>query len=411
MFIIPLLFILLVMWVVMAAPIGIRTIRRNVIVAADIDHVWSALYPFGAHATWHHSTVAVERCGNQQGAITTGHTGRDGHPIVRRFELSNVANGSAYDLRYTDDTSLADSFWRHHHQSVKLSPLGDRTRVTLIEADRYRGVAFLVYRFFAMRRMARQIKQWTETGTYKRGGWFDRIEAQFAMAFLSTLLMWPLFGLTLNGFLLSAVLTSVVALHELGHVTAFRLSGHKTARMVFLPLLGGIAMGGRPYNSHFEIAFAALMGAGFSAFLVAGLWLTYLLVPLEGAAVRAVLICALICSIFNLGNILPVWKFDGGQVLRQVFRTKSQLYAASVLLLAGIGVYCLQLGIPVESVLVGLLIVAGLTLVTGTNTVTPRSSLVPMTGFERGLTLSGLIAVMSVHAIILQWSVSAILFG
>ncbi|MEO1748924.1 MAG: site-2 protease family protein [Pseudomonadota bacterium] len=411
MFIIPLLFILLVMWVVMAAPIGIRTIKRNVMVAADIDHIWSALYPFGKHATWHHSAVAIERVADRQGMITTGHTGRDGEPIVRQFELDNVAHRSAYDLRYTDDTSLADSFWQHHSQRIELLPIGDRTQVTLVEADRYRGVAFMVYRFFAMRRMARQIKQWSETGTYKRGGWFDRIEAQVAMAVLSTILVWPLFGLTLNGFLLSAVLTSVVALHELGHVAAFRISGHEKARMVFLPLLGGIAMGGRPYNSHFEIAFAALMGAGFSAFLSTFLWAAYLLGPLEGPAERAVLICALICSVFNLGNILPVWKFDGGQILRQIFRERQQLYLASLLLLAGIGIYCVSLGLPVAFVVFGLVIVAGLTLVTGTNTVKPRSALVAMTQFERGLTLGGLLAVITIHSVILQWSITEILAG
>ncbi|MEO0545057.1 MAG: site-2 protease family protein [Pseudomonadota bacterium] len=409
MFVVPFIFVLLLMWLVMAAPIGIRTIKRSVRVSAPTEKVWNALYPFGASATWHHSAVAIEREDDTQGRITTGHTGRDGEPIVRRFKLSNIVAGSSYDLRYTDDTSLADNFWEHHRQRIELCSTDNGTQVTLLETDRYRGLAFLVYRFFAMRRMARQIKQWGETGAYQRGGWFDRIEAQFAMAVISTLLIWPLFGLTLNGFSLAVVLTSVVALHELGHVLAFRLSGHKSARMVFLPLLGGIAMGGRPYNSHFEIAFAALMGAGFSAFLVVGLWLAYLLAPLEGSMERAVLVCALICSVFNLGNILPVWKFDGGQVLRQIFRRRIDLYLASFCLLAAIGLYCISLGMPVQVVATGLILVAALTLVTGTNTVKPRRALIAMSPFERGLSLFGLLAVLVIHAIVLQWSVGALI--
>ena len=170
-------------------------------------------------------------------------------------------------------------------------------------------------------------------------------------------------------------------------------------------------MGGRPYNSHFEIAFAALMGAGFSAFLSVFLWSTYVLGPLEGPWERAVLVCALICSVFNLGNILPVWKFDGGQILRQIFRERIQLYLMSLFLLVGIGVYCLALGLPWESVIFGLVVVAGLTLVTGTNTVKPRKALIAMTQFERGLTFGGLMAVMIIHAFVVQWSVSAILAG
>ena len=84
------------------------------------------------------------------------------------------------------------------------------------------------------------------------------------MAVLSVLILWPFFGLTHVGLMLSAVLTSVVIAHEAGHMFAFRAMGHKTARMIILPFLGGIALGGRPYNTHFEVGFSALMGAGMS---------------------------------------------------------------------------------------------------------------------------------------------------
>ena len=81
-------------------------------------------------------------------------------------------------------------------------------------------------------------------------------------------LLWPLFGLSVGGLVLATVLTTVVALHELGHMAAFRMMGHRNVRMIFIPLLGGIAIGGRPYDRCFEVAFVALMGAGFSAFLI-----------------------------------------------------------------------------------------------------------------------------------------------
>ncbi|MEL6919406.1 MAG: site-2 protease family protein [Pseudomonadota bacterium] len=399
---------LLLMWLVMAAPLGVRTVRTTVPVDLDVGEVWSALYPFGENACWHHSATEIARSDGRTGCITTEHTGRDGEPIKRTFELVEDVPNETFALRYTHDTSLADSFWEHHHQSVSLDAQGDKTSVTFAETDRYRGIAFMVYRFFAMRRMARQFKQWASTGTYTRGGWFDRIETQFAMAGVSTLLLWPLFGLHLDGFFLAAALTMVVALHELGHVAAFRISGHKTARMVFLPLLGGFAMGGRPYDSHFEIAFAALMGAGFSAFVAAGLWFAHVAGLPLGPWRDELLVGVLICAIFNLGNILPVWKFDGGQILRQVFRRRLHLYAVSIGLLLAIGVYAHGLGVPLGFIVISIAVVVALRLLTGTNTIRPRSALVQMRMFERALAFAGLVSVITIHAIIAQWSWQAL---
>ena len=137
---------------------------------------------------------------------------------------------------------------------------------------------------------------------------------------LSAFILWPFFGLNLGGLALAAVLTSVVALHELGHMAAFRLKGHRKVRMIFIPLLGGIAIGGRPYDSRFEVAFVALMGAGFSAFLVPLLIAASALAGGEGYRLAAALLATLAgcAALFNIANLVPVWKFDGGQVLRQI---------------------------------------------------------------------------------------------
>ncbi|MEK1932372.1 MAG: hypothetical protein AAAC47_21865 [Pararhizobium sp.] len=35
------------------------------------------------------------------------------------------------------------------------------------QTDRYRGFAFLIFRFFALRREVRALRQWLETGTSK----------------------------------------------------------------------------------------------------------------------------------------------------------------------------------------------------------------------------------------------------
>src|SRR4051794_18600963 len=111
-----------------------------------------------------------------------------------------------------------------------------------------------------MRRELTKLKEWGETGAVTRRFLFERPMTQLGFAALSALILWPFFGLNLGGFVLASVLTAVVALHELGHMAAFRLMGHRKVRMIFIPLLGGIAIGGRPYRHPLPVAFVPLVG-------------------------------------------------------------------------------------------------------------------------------------------------------
>ena len=144
---------------------------------------------------------------------------------------------------------------------------------------------------------------------------------------VSALILWPFFGLSRGGLVLAVVLTTVVALHELGHMAAFRVMGHRRVRMIFIPLLGGIAIGGRPYDSRFEVAFVALMGAGFSAFVVPIAIASSDLADAHGHPLAAGVLATLagFAAFFNIANLVPVWKFDGGQVLRQMFPSRLPL--------------------------------------------------------------------------------------
>ena len=230
------------------------------------------------------------------------------------------SRASAFALRVTDDSSLEASFWSHYRETAELAAEDGKVRVTLSRTDRYRGAAFLIFRYFALRRELGKLKIWAETGKYRPGGLFEHPASQIGFATLSAVLLWPLFGLTLGGFAVAAVLTTVVALHELGHMAAFRMMGHRKVRMIFVPLLGGIAIGGRPYDSRFEVAFVALMGAGFSAFARADRHRRLHLCRRRGLAPRGrrARHARRHRALFNVANLVPVWKFDGGQVLRQI---------------------------------------------------------------------------------------------
>jgi Zn-dependent protease len=225
-------------------------------------------------------------------------------------------------------------------------------------------------------------------------------------AVLSAFLLWPLFGLSAAGLLLAASLTMAVALHELGHMAAFRLMGHRRVRMIFIPLLGGIAIGGRPYDSRFEVAFVALMGAGFSAFLVpiaiaASDGAAAVGSPVLATALAAIAGCA---AFFNVANLVPVWKFDGGQVLRQISPHPAITAAASFALLAAFLALGRAVGFSGPVLVAGGVVFAILGLITTGSAVKPRHELKPIGRGERLAIAGALIAVFAIHSYGVLWA-------
>ena len=398
-------------WLLMAAPAGERTVTARRKIAALPAHLWSALFPFGNNALWDGTYISIQRVGENLADVEIAWDGRDGQPIRRTIELSEIEPERRFSLRVMNDTSLHNSFWANHSETVTLQADGDSTIVTIAETDRYRGFAFPVFRYFKNRRHLHALAGWAETGAYKKSGWFESFPAQAGMAVLSILFLWPFFGLTTLGLLMSAVLTTVVIAHEAGHMFAFRAMGHKTARMIILPFLGGIALGGRPYNTHFEVGFSALMGAGMSVFPVIAA--ISLFRPLEAAGYNtaATIVGAFgaIGAIFNLGNLVPVWKFDGGQVIRQVFRSRAGQGIASFLLLGGLLLTGNTAGFSSQALLIVGAIFALLSVVTSGSGVKPKFALIPMTHAERTLVFTGLIAAFAAHAFGAIWGFTVFL--
>jgi Zn-dependent protease len=397
-------------WLLLAIPLGVRTVTRTIKIKAAPERLWHALFPFGDHAGWNGTIISAEpEPGTKRyGTLRISYDDRNGDPIARKIRLDELTEGKSYTLRITDDTSLDPSFWQNYNETVDIVSDGGASLVIVSETDSYRGFAFLGFRYFKIRRQLLGLKIWGETGRYKSIGLFERPITQVWMAVISTLMIWPFFGLTTPGLALAASLTAVVALHEFGHMFAFRVMGHKSARMIFIPILGGIAMGGRPYDRHFEIGFSALMGAGFSVFPVAACIAVYPVALASGhnQLAAAVVSFGLIGSIFNLANLVPVWKFDGGQVIRQVFEGRLAQAIASFVILGALmllGSYCgFSLGVlvPVAAVFVVL------SLITSGTSFKPRHALKPMTGKERLLIMAGLAATFAAHSLGAVWGLS-----
>ena len=397
-------------FLLLAAPFGVRTIRLRRGVAASRDRLWQALWPLGADANWSGEYIGATALGDGEAMLKLSWEGRDGKPIERTVHFEDVVEGERFALRVIDDSSLDPAFWAHYRETAELSGGDGRVEVTLTRTDRYRGLAFLMFRYFALRRQLGKLATWAETGKYRPGGIFEHPLSQVGFAVVSAFILWPFFGLNAGGFAMAAVLTAVVALHEFGHMAAFRLMGHRRTRMIFVPLLGGIAIGGRPYDSHFEVAFVALMGAGFSAFLVPLAIAASVFCMGEGWHLAGALLATLAgcTALFNIANLVPVWKFDGGQVLRQICPGPVVLALASFTLLSGFLALAYHAGFPQKLLIAAGAIFAILSLITAGGGVKPRHDLKPISAFDRLAIGAALISIFAIHGVGVIWAASKV---
>lgn len=395
------------LWLLMAAPIGTRTVRIRHSFRQTPSALWRAIDPAGSSADWHHGVISSRLVPERPGIVeqTYRNVDRKGQPIRRLMAIqpTEIVTGDTdmhgYTAQIVDDSTLDSRFWRHFHERRQVVATADGAMLTVEQTDTYRGLAFLVFRYFSLRREMRALEGWMTTGHSKPNGIFEHPLVQTLLATLSTLLLWPFFGLHAAGLMISTFLTLVIVLHELGHMAAYRTFGHRKVRMIFVPLLGGIAIGGRPYNSLFEVATCALMGPGMSAFFV----------PILIAAIEAtnidwlpeqlrgpLLVFLLILGAFNLLNLLPMYRFDGGQILRQVFSKRLSLVVASfgvTLVILAVG---WSIGLTPVTLLAALAVFTLLSLI-GFGSVKPKDELEQMSGGERMLVSFGLYAAVAMH--------------
>jgi Zn-dependent protease len=394
------------LWLLMAAPIGRRTITLSRNIRLPAPQLWRNLHPGADEATWNPSVLSSRPLAGDCGRIEVVYRqpGRDGAPIRRLLAVKQQTDPDHDTYRSAahviDDSALDVSFWKDFEETRSIAPGHGGSRLTFAQTDRYRGIAFLVFRYFMLRRQMRSLESWLETGSARSGGMFEHPLTQIFLATLSTLLLWPFLGLNTAGLTISVALTLVIVLHELGHLVAYRAFGHRQVKIIFMPLLGGLAIGGRPYNSRFEVATCALMGAGVSGFLVPMFVAVY---DLANAHIlpRGIrdpsMVFLLILGAFNLLNLLPMHRFDGGQILRQVFDSRRMLIAGSfgiTLLMLWVG---FRIGLSLNALMASLSVFILVSLI-GARSIKPRHNLAPMQPGERLMAGFGLYAAVLLHS-------------
>ncbi|MDB5666742.1 site-2 protease family protein [Cypionkella sp.] len=108
-----------------------------------------------------------------------------------------------------------------------------------------------------------------------------------------------------------------IMLHEIGHVAAFRVCGHKDAQFRLIPLFGGVAVSRSLPASHDKDLFISLMGPAICLGPMALCFATAELLPPSAYAITNFLyIQGLVLGGLNLFNLLPFWPLDGGKITR-----------------------------------------------------------------------------------------------
>ncbi len=111
-----------------------------------------------------------------------------------------------------------------------------------------------------------------------------------------------------------------------------------------------------------------------------------------------------IAALFNVANLVPVWKFDGGQVLRQICPGPVSLALASFVLLSAFLALGYVAGFPAPLLVSAGAIFAILSLITAGSSVKPRHELKPIDSLERIAIAGALLAVFTIHASGLLWA-------
>ena len=124
------------------------------------------------------------------------------------------------------------------------------------------------------------------------------------------------------GWAFGIALILAVALHEFGHVVAYRVCGHSDARFRLIPILGGVAISNQVPARHDKAFFIALMGPAIClAPMALAFALSDLIYPTAPIASDFLYSFAMVLGSFNFFNLLPFWPLDGGRMVQLLAQT------------------------------------------------------------------------------------------
>lgn len=126
-------------------------------------------------------------------------------------------------------------------------------------------------------------------------------------------------GVWLAGPLAGPALVLGIAMHEYGHVAAYRAMGHTDARFRLIPFLGGVAISRHLPRSQLADFYISIMGPGImlAPLVICGL-LSETLWRDAPMLAQFAQIMFVITGAVNFFNLLPLWPLDGGRIVRTI---------------------------------------------------------------------------------------------
>ena len=119
------------------------------------------------------------------------------------------------------------------------------------------------------------------------------------------------------GWQFGIALIITVAIHEFGHVAAFRVCGHTDARFRLIPLFGGVAISNQTPSRQDKDFFISLMGPAIClAPMMVFFAVSDVIVEQSWQAANFLYILGLTMGALNFFNLLPFWPLDGGKITR-----------------------------------------------------------------------------------------------
>lgn len=173
----------------------------------------------------------------------------------------------------------------------------------------------------------------------------------FGISFVAFFLaLWIWLGLEIT-----VILTIVIFIHEMGHWIGMKICGYRDARIYFVPMLGGVAMGKKSDPTPTQELIVLLLGPMPGLILGLGAVLAYVV---SAAIPYWIFQFGFYAILINYLNLLPVMPLDGGRIVSALFtrRVPRLRFVFSIFSIVAFVVGAITLG----SILLGFLALFGL---------------------------------------------------
>ena len=156
-----------------------------------------------------------------------------------------------------------------------------------------------------------------------KGGWVTpnrRFRISFSMESIAMAAISIAAAVWFFGPMTGLALVAIIAIHEFGHVAAYRVCGHDDATFRLIPLMGGVASSSKAPDGPIHSFYISIMGPAICiAPTVLALHLVYNEYQMPEMMRQFLWSFGIYSGVINFFNLLPIGPLDGGKISRVLF--------------------------------------------------------------------------------------------